>query len=162
MNSRRRAIAGLSGVVAIAGLAGTPTLADDSHSVTILNTHSDVAAEFHTAKCNKLKDGRFIATTKRVNGYKLIAVIDAFKGFGVYDLSQGRNADPYVIVSMNGGATRYSNLFEPPFPSPGFGQIRFSRGGKLMGVGYHPAYSMAGDDAVTVAGVLTCKYPKRK
>ncbi len=71
----------------IAGLAGVPAAGDDSHSVTVLNIHSDVAAEFHSAKCNKLKDGRFVATTKRVNGYKLI---DAFEASVCTTSAQGR------------------------------------------------------------------------
>ena len=73
--------------MAIAGLVGTPAVADDSHPVTILNIHSDGAAEFHSAKCSKLKDGRFVATTKRVNGYKLI---DAFEASVCTTSAQGR------------------------------------------------------------------------
>jgi hypothetical protein len=72
----------------------------------------------------------------------------------------GANADPYVVFTAVGG-TRYSNLNKPPFPSPGGGQVHFAKHGKLMGVGYSPAYSNDGSDAVSFTGVLTCKYPKR-
>ncbi len=62
---------------------------------------------------------------------------------------------------MTGGGTRYSNLFQPPFPSPGFGQLQFSRNHKLLGVAYTPTWTLDGTDAVTLTGVLTCRWPRR-
>ena len=56
----------------------------------------------------------------------------------------------------------YASDYVPPYPVPGGGAINFSDKGKLMGVGFSPMFSEDGSDAVTVAGVLACHYPKKK
>lgn len=118
-----------------------------------------IVAEFTVAKCRKARGG-FHAFTPAVNGYRLFVSFDTFKGFRTYDLVQGRDADPYVSVLQNGEA-QFSSLYVPPFPAPGFGQVNFSPSGKVMGVGYQPAFNQAGTDGVVFAGGLTCQYKKR-
>ncbi len=57
---------------------------------------------------------------------------------------------------------RYASDYVPPYPVPGGGAINFADHGELMGVGFSPMFSEDGSDAVTVAGVLACHYPKKK
>jgi hypothetical protein len=154
------------GPLLVAGLvapaAGTAATAD--HTVSVINAKGRTVAEFTSAKCRVHKGGSFAALTgKTGTGYSLFVSIESFNGFGSYDLTQGANADPYVSV-LHGGQNEvsYSNLNVPPFQSFGFGQIVFRRHGKLMGVGYSPAYAEGGTDAVTFTGVLRCEFPKKK
>ena len=120
-----------------------------------------MAATFLSAECTKSKRNGFSATTPHANGAKYLHVkIDDFTGFHKYELTVGNQADPYVVFVATDG-TRYSNLNRPPFPSPGGGQVHFAKHGKLMGVGYSPAYNGDASDAVTFTGVLKCNYPKR-
>jgi hypothetical protein len=150
-------------VAAVAALilAAAPTaLARGTHYVRVIDSSDHIVATFLTAKCVKNKRG-FFATTPHPDGQKYLHVrIEEFTGFHNYDLTVGANADPYVVFAATDG-TRYSNLNRPPFPSPGGGQVRFAQHGKLMGVGFFPAYNNDGSDAVTFTGVLKCKYPKR-
>jgi hypothetical protein len=116
-------------------------------------------AEFTTAKCRKSR-GSFVALTPRVNGYRMFVSIDDFSGYHTYDLVRGRNADPYVSMTLHGDAA-FSTLYVPPFPVPGFGQVRFARKGKRMGVGFQPMFNEAGTDGVVFAGALKCQYKKK-
>lgn len=153
----------VAGALLALALAGSPAaLAGKSHAVRVLDRDGHVVAVFHSAKCRRhIRAGDFKAlTAKTSTGYTLFASIDEFTGFHNYQLVNGANADPYVVIG-GPGDIRYSNLFRPPFPSPGFGQIRFSNHHKLMGIGYSPAYSRDGSDAVTFTGVLKCHYPRR-
>lgn len=139
----------------------SPTaLADRSHAIKVLGTNGKVIATFHSAKCLKNKNG-FFATTPHANGESYLHVrVEDFTGFHDYKLVQGGNADPYVVFAKGDG-TRYSNLNRPPFPSHGGGELRFRDHGGLMGVGYSPAYSSDGADAVSFTGVVECKYRNR-
>lgn len=142
-------------------LAVSPSaLARSTHYLRVIDSSDHIVATFLSAKCVKNKRG-FFATTPHPQGQKYLHVrIEDFSGFHDYDLTVGGNADPYVVFAATDG-TRYSNLNRPPFPSPGSGQVRFRKHGKLMGVGFSPAYSNDGSDAVTFTGVLKCNYPKR-
>jgi hypothetical protein len=133
---------------------------DTTPKVTVFSGEDLPVAEFTTAKCRKARGG-FTALTPTVNGYRLLVAFDAFKGFRTYDLVRGANADPYVTMMVNGEAA-FSTLYEPPFPVPGFGQVRFSPKGKLMGVGFQPMFNQAGTDGVVFAGAVTCGYPKKR
>lgn len=141
------------------GLAGPAGAAPDGGYKVTMFHEDEIVAEFTTAKCRKSRGG-FVARTPVVNGYRLFVAIDDFSGFHSYDLALGRDADPYVVVSLNGEAA-YSNLYVPPFPVPGFGQVNFRSKGKLMGVGFQPTFNRAGTDGVVFAGAVKCQFPKR-
>lgn len=132
---------------------------DTTPSVIVMSEGDQPVAEFTTAKCRK-SHGSFMALTPRVNGYRMFVSIEAFSGFHTYDLVRGPNADPYVSMTVNGEAA-FSTLYVPPFPVPGFGQVRFSPTGKRMGVGFQPMLNQAGTDGVVFAGALQCRYKKK-
>jgi hypothetical protein len=143
-----------------ASVAGPVNAAPDTTpSVIVMGEGDQPVAEFTTAKCRK-SHGSFMALTPRVNGYRMFVSIEAFSGFRTYDLVRGPNADPYVSMMVNGEAA-FSTLYVPPFPVPGFGQVRFSRTGKRMGVGFQPMLNQAGTDGVVFAGALQCRYKKK-
>jgi hypothetical protein len=145
------------------GLVGSPT-ALAAHEVKVLHG-KQVVAVFHSAQCVRRKHSFTALVTRKTNsGWGLYVQFDTgtFTGFHTYPLSPGVNADPYVVVHGGPNDVTYSNLNVPPFPSPGAGQIQFENHGKLMGVGYFPAYSVGGGDAVQFTGVLKCHYPKKK
>lgn len=133
---------------------------DTTPKVIVMTEGDQPVAEFTTAKCRKSR-GSFVALTPRVNGYRMFVSIEDFSGYHTYELQRGRNADPYVSISLN-GESAFSTLFVPPFPVPGYGQVRFSRKGKLMGVGFQPMFNEAGTEGVVFAGGLKCQYKKRK
>jgi hypothetical protein len=134
---------------------------DTTPKVIVMSEGDEPVAEFTTAKCRK-SHGSFMALTPRVNGYRMFVSIEDFSGFHTYDLVRGQNADPYVSMTLN-GESAFSTLFVPPFPVPGFGQVRFSPKGKIMGVGFQPMLNQAGTDGVVFAGALKCRYKgKRK
>ena len=162
--SRRFAVGSIvSGALLALGLSGSPAvLAGGQHQVTVLGGGGGVVAVFSSAKCRKHR-GEFKALTgKTGTGYTLSVSIEDFSGFHTYDLVQSPSADPWISVHHGPSGVSYSNIHKPPFPSPGFGQIRFSDHHKLMGIGYSPAYSQDGSDAVTFTGVLRCRYPRNK
>lgn len=132
---------------------------DNTHKVIVMRDGSEPVAEFTTAKCRK-SHGSFMALTPSVNGYRMFVSIEDFSGYHTYDLVRGNNADPYVSMTLNGEAA-FSTLYVPPFPIPGFGQVRFSPKGRLMGVGFQPMLNQAGTDGVVFAGALQCRYKKK-
>lgn len=142
------------------GLASPVAAAPDTPpKVTVFGQGDEAVAEFTTAKCRK-SHGSFVALTPRVNGYRMFVSIESFSGFHTYDLVRGPDADPYVSMTVN-GESAFSTLFVPPFPVPGFGQVRFSPKGKRMGVGFQPMFNEAGTDGVVFAGALQCHYKKK-
>ena len=158
--ARRRRVGIVATALALVIAAALPAVAQAVHYLRVIDSSDHIVATFLSAKCVKNKNG-FFATTPHPEGQKYLHVrIEDFTGFHKYELSVGANADPYVVFAATDG-TRYSNLNKPPFPSPGGGQVHFAKHGKLMGVGYSPAYSSDGSDAVTFTGVLKCNYPKR-
>ena len=161
--SRRFAVGSIvAGALLAFGTSGTTTVLAGQHQVTVLGGDGTVVATFGSAKCRKGKDGFKMLARKTGTGYTLYATIEDFSGYHTYDLAQGPSADPWVSLHRRRGDVSYSNLNRPPFPSPGFGQIRFSDHHKLIGIGYSPAYSGDGSDAVTFTGVLRCRYPRNK
>ncbi|MEI6621527.1 MAG: hypothetical protein WCP28_06445 [Actinomycetes bacterium] len=155
--------AALSSFVVVAMAVPPATASTAGHSVSVLGTTGKVVAEFTTAKCSKERDGTFTAIARTsTTGYNLYAVIEDFTGFGSYELGQDPNAKRWVSIRKGRKGVTYSNLHTPPFDSFGFGQIVFRKRGKLMGIGYSPAYAKGGTDAVTFTGVLTCQFPKKK
>jgi hypothetical protein len=140
--------------------ASTTTVGGGSgHLVRVLDSQGQQVAIFRSAKCRVHRSGFFSDAFSA--GYHLTAFIDPFSGFHHYRLSRGHFAPQYVSLTSPSGV-QYASDFVPPYPVPGEGAINFSRNGRLMGVGFSPMFSEDGSDAVTVAGVLVCKYPKRK
>ncbi len=131
---------------------------DPTPEVTVFSGENQVAV-FTTARCRK-SGGDFKALTPVVNGYRLFVSIEAFRGFRTYDLEQGQDADPYASITQNGEAA-FSTLYVPPFPAPGFGQVRFNRKGKIMGIGFQIMFNRDGTDGLVFAGGLRCQYKKK-
>jgi hypothetical protein len=155
---------GIPALALALGLAAPP-VALAAHEVTITRGNA-VVGVIKSAQCVRRKHGGFpfIAHHKRTgSGWGLFVHFATFAGFHhIYDLHPGApNDEPYVVVTSPTDV-RYSNLYVPPFPAPGFGQIRFSNNGKLMGVGYFPTWDQGAGDAVIITGVLKCHYPKKK
>jgi hypothetical protein len=166
---------GFAGVLLALALAFPgAALAAGSHQIQVLTSGSTVLTTFSSAKCEKRKASEgtnrifhAISISKNRN-YRLDVTIFDFKGFlAEYELNQG-SIDPAPGVFLTdltdeSGNGNYSNAFEPPYPSFGFGEIAFRHGGKLMGVGYGPAmYTADASDAVLLTGVVECKYKKKR
>jgi hypothetical protein len=155
----RQAIA-LVGIVAAFALSGTSRAADtSSHAVRVFAGGGRVATVFTSANCGVNHFG-FIAIGHS-DGYVLYVHADPFTGFHHYQLARGQATGVYVEVKSPAG-TRHASDFVPPYPVPGGGALNFGDHGKLMGVGFHPMFSEDGSDAVTMAGVLNCKYAKKR
>jgi hypothetical protein len=158
---------GLAGLAVALGLVVPSPAAASAPGVTVIGADENMLAKFKTAKCLKgtTRKGSFFAKAISTNGrYELDAeILFAFTGFHKYDLSLEPEANPYLRFSVRGDQIGYSNEFVPPFPVPGFGQIRFSRNGKRMGIGFGPAmWNRDASDAVVLAGGLECRYKKRR
>lgn len=155
----RRLIIALTACLALGVASGASARGD--HKVIVLNGDQQIAT-FKVAKCAKTKGG-FHALGRSTDGaWGLHVVIDNFTGFHRYDMTLGANADPYAVISKRGNdSVRYSNLFKPPFPSPGGGAVDFRGKGGVMGVGFQPAWSVDGSDAVVFAGAVDCRYKKK-
>ena len=124
----------------------------------MLSSNGHVVATFTSAKCKISKLGFFSDAFD--NGYHLRADIVPFDGFRHYKLARGHFTPQFVRLTSPSRV--YASDFVPPYPVHGGGAINFSKAGALMGVGFSPMFSEDGSDAVTVAGVLPCHYPKKK
>jgi hypothetical protein len=156
-------IAGLAAVlIALALTAPSAAFASDL-GVTVIGENEQALATFKTAKCKKGKS-YFHAEAFSTNGqYELDAFIRGFTGFHKYDVALGSTNPNILFQNKSPAAPIYSNQFEPPFPVPGFGLIKFSPNGKRMGIGFGPAmWSEDGSTAVVLAGGLECRYPKKR
>jgi hypothetical protein len=165
-----RTLLGLTAAVLALTLTAPAALAAQP-KVTVLGEDDAVLAIFKTAKCKKGRTTKagtnFFADAVSTNGrYELtVDIFLGFTGFHKYDLTLDPEANPVLRFSEKGEyqSGGYSNEFVPPFPVPGFGQIKFSSNGKRMGVGFGPAmWSRDASSAVVVAGGLECRYAKKK
>jgi hypothetical protein len=156
-------VLGLAGVIfALAFVAPTAAVAASSPGVRVIGENDQRLATFKTAKCTKTKHFFHAEAFSTDGQYELDAFIRQFTGFHKYDVTLGSTNPAIVFQSKHPGPT-YSNQFEPPYPVPGFGQIRFSPNGKRVGIGFGPA--MWSDDtstAVVLAGGLECRYPRKR
>lgn len=154
----RRALAVVGALVALA----LPTLpawaADTQHKIIVLHG-SGIAAVFRSARC-VINNYGFVAYAHD-RGYELLVRVHPFDGFHHYPLRRG-GATGIFIVLVSPAHVTYASDYVPPYPVPGGGAINFTHRGELMGAGFHPMFSADGSDAVTVAGVLACHYPKHK
>ncbi len=118
-------------------------------------------ATFRTATCRRATRKRAIikfTATARANGYVLR--VDLFRKGRSHDLQYG--PDSGAAFSVRGPAGYFSNVHAPPNAPLGGGAIEFNRRGTRMGLGFVPAFNETITSAVSVAGGLTCKYPKKK
>jgi len=129
------------------------------HAVRVLNSKGRVVAIFTSAKCKIGKFGFF--SDAYDNGYHLQADVIPFDGFRHYKLERG-HFTPQVVRLISPSGVHYASDYVPPYPVHGGGAINFTKDGSLMGVGFSPMFSEDGSDAVTVAGVVPCHYPKKK
>ena len=129
------------------------------HAVRVLDNQSRIVATFTSAKCKINKLGFFSDAFD--NGYHLEADVIPFSKFHRYKLARG-HFTPQVVRLISPSGVHYASDYVPPYPVPGGGAINFSKDGALMGVGFSPMFSEDGSDAVTVAGVLECHYPRKK
>jgi hypothetical protein len=134
--------------------------------VTVIGEENVTLAVFKKAKCTKgkKKTNFYIDSTSTNGKYELTASLLDFSGFHPYDLALDENASDFLRVSQKGVFDGgWSNEFVPPYPVPGFGQIRFSANGKQIGLGFGPAmWNRDFSSAVVLAGGLECTYPKKK
>jgi hypothetical protein len=129
------------------------------HAVRVLSGNGRVVATFTSAKC-KIVKGSFFSDAYD-NGYHLEADVIPFDKFKRYKLARG-HFTPQVVRLISPSGVHYASDYVPPYPVHGGGAIDFSTDGMLMGVGFSPMFSEDGSKAVTVTGVLTCHYPKKK
>ncbi len=150
----------IGALLALALPVSSASAADVSgHAVRVLDSKNRVVAVFRSAKC-RIGHGSFFSDAFD-NGYHLQADVIPFNGFRRYRLARG-HFTPQVVRLISPSGVHYASDYVPPYPVPGGGAINFSDKGKLMGVGFSPMFSEDGSDAVTVAGVLACHYPKKK
>jgi hypothetical protein len=158
-------------LLAVALVVPATALAAGAHEINVYGSSGGITAKFSSAECStgksKESGSRFFhahsVSTNR--NYELYVTVFSFKGFKEeYEISQGPiDPNPAVIFQDTGGTREYGNRFEPPFPSPGFGEIAFRQNGKLLGVGYGPSmYSRDLSDAVFLTGVVRCNYKKKR
>jgi hypothetical protein len=152
------AIVGLLVVFSVLG-SGASASAGSPHQVKVFDSHFHVVAVFSSAKCKIGRLGFFSDAFSR--GYHLEADVIPFSGFHHYPLRRG-HFTPQVVILISPSGVRYASDYVPPYPVHGGGAINFTAGGTLMGVGFSPMFSRDGSDAVTLAGVVPCEYPKRK
>lgn len=119
-------------------------------------------ASFASAKCQRATKKKallkFIATAKS-GGYTLR--VNMFKAPSrTRTITYGGDGDVSFTVSGPGGS--WTNLNRPPNSPPGGGAIAFNAKRTRMGLGFSPAFDDSLSTAVSVAGGLTCKYPKKK
>jgi hypothetical protein len=161
----------LLAVLALPGATGAkPPPKAAFHSVDVLGPDGKQLTTFSKARCKK-QNGEFSARAVSTDGkWSLRLRIFQFRGFHAeYQVEQGKLVpEPGIIVAPVGPAGKdlyYASYINPPEPSPGFGEILFREGGRLMGVGYGPAMFSTRhsiDDAINLTGVVTCEYPRKR
>jgi hypothetical protein len=153
-----RTCAIVGALTAFAVSATGATARSSAHAVKVIDGNGDAVAIFHSAKCKIGRLGFF--SDARSGGWHLEADVVPFKGFHHYRLARG-HFTPQNVALVSPSGVRYSSDYVPPYPVPGGGAINFTDHGGLVGVGFSPMFSTDGSDAVTVAGVLACHYPRR-
>jgi hypothetical protein len=157
-------VLGLAGMVfGLVFVVPSVASAASSPGVRVIGENEQVLAIFKTAKCTKGKHYFHAEAFSTDKAYELDAGIRDFSGFHPYEVALGSTNPHILFESRQAGSPAYSNEFEPPYPVPGAGQIRFSPNGKRVGIGFGPAmWSDDGSSAVVLAGGLECRYPKKR
>jgi hypothetical protein len=139
--------------------------------VRVLDADSNTVDSFKTGDCRtfgKGADQRFFASLKSEGKlFSMTVFIDegTWKGFGEdYALSYG-SEDPAYFLRRRADDELFSNVFPVPGTPPGVlgaGAIKFNGSGKRMGIGAYAASNKSFTDGYSFAGVVKCKYKKKK
>lgn len=141
-----------------------------SAKVTILDGDSMTVDTISKGKCRvsgkKGKQDFFVTAKSDAGKFSLTGFIDApvFTGFhDDYTIFYG-GTDPQVFLRRNSDDELFSNFKIPGTPAGtvGGGGISFGNGGRRVGIGLAPAANESFTEGYTFAGVISCKYPKRK
>ncbi|MEA2703205.1 MAG: hypothetical protein QOD63_1150, partial [Actinomycetota bacterium] len=120
-----------------------------------------LAGTIKAGNCRATKTS-FTAVGKSTNKvYTLkVTIGGAFQGFGHdYPLVYG-GTDPTFTLEGPGGP--FSNYSLPGNQNPGGGAIHLPSGGKVMGFGFVPTFNADASAGVTLAGGMTCRYPRKR
>ena len=152
----------IAAVLAIACLAGAATAgaSTKTHAVRVFGAGGHVVATFTSANCQRTKKG-FSLLTGRSHGWIMYAQASPFTGFHHYSFTRGYATGTYVELASP-SRVHFASDFKPPYRVPAGGGLNFANKGSLVGVGFHPMFSTNGTQAITVTGVLNCRYPKAR
>jgi hypothetical protein len=140
--------------------AGATAADGPAFGIRVADSQNPTVLTFRSAKCFHYSKTGFTADAVD-QGWDLFVRIRPFTGFHRYELVRGRfNGTFMKLVSPSG--VEYASDFVPPHHEPGAGQINFSGNGNLLGGGFANMFNADGSDALDVAGVLRCHYPKQK
>jgi hypothetical protein len=126
----------------------------------LADSQNPTVVTFRSAKCHYSKSIGFVGVAYD-QGWQLVVKIHPFTGFHRYELVRGHFNGTFLSV-VSPSDVQYASDFIPPHHEPGAGQINFSGNGNLLGGGFAAMFNGAGSDALDVAGVLRCHYPKQK
>ncbi len=152
------AIACLVGVAPASAKTARDVKDAKKHAVRVFGARGHVVASFTSASCQKTAH-RFTLLTGRNRGWIMYAQASPFSGFHHYAFPRGHATGTYVEL-VSPGHVHFASDFKAPYHVPAAGGLNFAGDGSLVGVGFHPMFSADGARAITVTGVLNCRYPK--
>ncbi len=138
--------------------------------VTILGDNGQKVDTIAKGKCRvsgkKGSKDFFLTAKSKAGKFALTVFIDSpvFTGFhDDYTIFYG-GSDPQVFLHRNSDDEVFSNFKIPGTPAGavGGGAIKFGKGGRKVGIGLSPASSKSFTEGYSFAGVIRCKYRKRK
>lgn len=133
------------------------------HAIRVTSAHGKVLAIFTSAKCRVSKSS-FVAQASDGNRDFEVHVKPFKSGDHRYALHRGSAKQAYktpTYIEYFSPHGNYASDFVPPYPVHGGGAVDFKDHDKLMGAGFSPTFNAPGTDAVNIAGVLECHYPKK-
>ena len=157
------AAAVLGALIASSGLAVVAVARPKRHGV-LVDRGGITLQVFTNAQCSISRRRGFLASSKG-SGAHLYVHVQPFDGFGQYPLKQGEVTGPVqrtFVSFVSPSGEQFASDFVPPKPVPSLGAVKFSDGGRLVGVGFQPMFNASGSEAVIVTGVMVCPYPKKK
>jgi hypothetical protein len=155
------AAAALLAVAILAASAGAAPSAKRNILVFAGNDNPHVVAAVHRVSCSVSRRGgkRKFHAAGRDGGWKLEVEANHFTGYHDYDIEYGIRETNFILRPPGKGSSFFSNFFFPGEQPPPFaGKLTFPHHGKKMGLGFPAAFtSGAGNDAVGLAGIATCR-----
>jgi hypothetical protein len=133
--------------------------ADGPSGVRVFTGDNPTFLLFDSANC-AIRNGKTFGAVSHDRGWRLQIQVFPFTGFHSYDLVRGHFSRTLLMLVSPSG-TEYASDFIPPHHISSGGRINFSDHGGMVGGGFYPMFNEDGSDAVGVAGVMTCHYPKR-
>jgi hypothetical protein len=159
--TRRLCLALATTLMALAVSATGATAADGpAFGIRVADSQNPTVVTFRSAKCHHNTRIGFVGVAYD-QGWQLVVKIHPFTGFHRYELVRGHFNGTFLSV-VSPSDVQYASDFVPPAHEPGAGQINFSGNGNLLGGGFAAMFNENGSDALDVAGVLRCHYPKQK